>query len=638
MATFAACNFAAFLTRSGIFSSLHTFSQSPIGWMFLLLIVGLAVAAAALLFRRRRDAVPERAISGLWAKESVATASVFVLIVLSAAVFCGTVSMPVSQTFFSHKILLGAGFYNGVLIPTGLLLLAAMAVAPLTQWGSPPNSRQAAAMAISAAAGAAMAGVCWLAGLRHPLTMTIAGLGFMAAIAIIASWMLAGTVPIFAGTDRAPSTDGRRWSTKKGLSPSSLLQSLRHRRRTYAGFTMHLGVACLAVGVAGSSLGTQERDVTLSNGETIHCGGYDIRFARLHEQQLPEKLVVRAELEVTTERAAVCTLLPAQEYHFLQNQWSGQVAIHSQWSGDLYTILHSGQGHDRIWLTVISASDDAMDVAVGLDRFARRPCPGFGRRERSVERLLVNPWRSQQIGAEKPLEEFPAMREPETAIRASQLSKSFGGRPVLAALDLEIAAGQCVALTGRNGAGKTTLLGCLASALRPDAGEVRWFGQTAGRDAALRRWVGMVAHESGLYPHLSLRENLLFAARMSGADHAARRARNWLDKAGLLPHADVLPTRISRGMRQRLAVARAIIHDPRLLLLDEPFTSLDESGAEWLLALLAELRDRGCTICFVTHDQEKIRRLAHRVVELREGKVYDAAVSQYDCRPIIRAA
>ena len=168
--------------------------------------------------------------------------------------------------------------------------------------------------------------------------------------------------------------------------------------------------------------------------------------------------------------------------------------------------------------------------------------------------------------------------------------------------------------------------------LRPDGGEVRWFGRLAGRDVALRRWIGMVAHESGLYSHLTLRENLVFAARMGGIGSPRHRADRWLEMAGLAPHADVLPTRLSRGMRQRLAVARALIHDPPLLLLDEPFAGLDAAGAEWLLTLLADLRDRGHTICFVTHEQEKIRRLAQRVLELRGGKVYDVTATQDEHR------
>jgi heme exporter protein A len=215
------------------------------------------------------------------------------------------------------------------------------------------------------------------------------------------------------------------------------------------------------------------------------------------------------------------------------------------------------------------------------------------------------------------------MAKPQTAIRARRLSKAFDGWPVLDAIDVEIAAGESVALTGVNGAGKTTLLGCLASVLRPDGGEVRWFGHPVGRDVTRRRWIGMVAHESGLYPHLTLRENLLFAARMGGIGSASHHADRWLDMVGLVRHADILPRQLSRGMRQRLAVARALIHDPPLLLLDEPFTGLDAGGAEWLLKLLADLHDRGRTICFVTHEEEKSRRLAQRVLELRESKVYD---------------
>ena len=167
-ATFAACNFAAFLTRSGVFSSLHAFSQSPVGWMFLLLIADWRRPRRPCCCGAARPHGP-RTLAGLSAKEGVAAASVLVLMLLAAAVFLGTASLPLSQVFFPHKVLLGAGFYNSVLIPTGLLLLAAMAAAPLLRSGAPPEGRQMAALLAAAGVGAATAGLAWLGGFRQPL-------------------------------------------------------------------------------------------------------------------------------------------------------------------------------------------------------------------------------------------------------------------------------------------------------------------------------------------------------------------------------------------------------------------------------------------------------------------------------------
>jgi cytochrome c-type biogenesis protein CcmF len=327
-ATFAACNFAAFLTRSGIFSSLHAFSQSPIGWMFMLLIAVLAAAGTVLMVRRRAATVAENPIAGLLAKEGVLTASVFVFILLAAAVFLGTASLPLSQVLFPHKVIVGAGFYNGVLIPTGLVLLAAMAVAPLLRWGVPPDRRQTKAILAAVVVGTHAAGFAWLGGLRWPLGIAVLGLAAATVAGVAASWLL-------------------------DSSGQVLLRVLRDRRRTYAGYAMHLAIACLAVGVAGSSLGTQRHEATLSKGESIRWAGRDVRFVRLVQRQTPEKLVVQAELQVTAGSARPYTLLPAQEYYSLQNQWNTEVAIHSNWSDDLYTILHGGEGQERIHVTLV---------------------------------------------------------------------------------------------------------------------------------------------------------------------------------------------------------------------------------------------------------------------------------------------
>ncbi len=213
------------------------------------------------------------------------------------------------------------------------------------------------------------------------------------------------------------------------------------------------------------------------------------------------------------------------------------------------------------------------------------------------------------------------MADETTAIHVRGLSKVFGGRTVFSHVDLDVAEGESVALTGANGSGKTTLLRCLASVLRPGTGEVRWFGQPANANPAARRLIGMVAHESSLYPHLTLRENLLFAARMCDVRRPADRADRLLQDIGLQGHAHRVPTRISKGMRQRLAIARSLVHDPRILLLDEPFSGLDDEGTDWLMGLLADLRNRQRTVCFATHDRRKAHRLADRIVHLQSGRI-----------------
>ena len=206
-------------------------------------------------------------------------------------------------------------------------------------------------------------------------------------------------------------------------------------------------------------------------------------------------------------------------------------------------------------------------------------------------------------------------------LQARRLTKTFGNRTVLCRLDLAVAEGQSIALTGSNGAGKTTLLGCLAGLARPTDGQVLWFGQPAAAEPSTRRLLGLAAHESFLYPALSPRENLVFAARMHGIPRPAQRAEELIAGAGLLVHADRPCGRLSRGMRQKLAVLRALVHDPPIVLLDEPFSGVDAEGTAWLMRLLEGLRARGRAICFATHDYQAAAALADRVLHLRAGRL-----------------
>lgn len=209
----------------------------------------------------------------------------------------------------------------------------------------------------------------------------------------------------------------------------------------------------------------------------------------------------------------------------------------------------------------------------------------------------------------------------EIAIQVRGLSKEFANRSVLRQVDLDVPAGQSLGLTGANGAGKTTLLRCLASLVRPTRGEVYWFGQRATTAPTQRRLIGMVAHEHRLYPQLTLRENVVFAARMCSVAEPARQADQWLERVGLLASAEDLPGQVSKGMRQRVSLARALVHNPPILLLDEPFSGLDRQGTQWLTELLLDLRAAGRTICFASHDDGQTQRLADLTLELRSGRL-----------------
>ena len=231
---------------------------------------------------------------------------------------------------------------------------------------------------------------------------------------------------------------------------------------------------------------------------------------------------------------------------------------------------------------------------------------------------------------------------PTPAIQTRGLCKRFGPRLVLKAIDLEAAQGETIALMGANGSGKTTLLRCLAGLSRPTAGEVCWFGHPAAAHVLARGLVGMVAHENALYPHLTAWENLIFAARMYGLPDPARRADELLCRFGLSAQAHGPAVRLSRGMRQRLALARAVIHEPRILLLDEPFSGLDAAGSELLIDLLSDLRARERTVCLAAHDLQIAQRLAGRVLRLESGRLQPAATADAGvppaASPLARAA
>ncbi|MEZ4216337.1 MAG: heme ABC exporter ATP-binding protein CcmA [Myxococcota bacterium] len=208
------------------------------------------------------------------------------------------------------------------------------------------------------------------------------------------------------------------------------------------------------------------------------------------------------------------------------------------------------------------------------------------------------------------------------ALRARGLEKRFGAFAALRGVDLDLAAGSCLAVLGPNGAGKSTLLRLLAGLARPTRGELELVADGAGATrGAARAHVGYLGHATLLYAELTAFENLVFAARLCGVADPAARAHALLEAEGLAHAADRRAGDFSRGMSQRLAIARALVHDPRLVLLDEPFTGLDRSAADRLAERLAALRAQGRTCVLVTHELRAASRLADEAIVLLGGRV-----------------
>lgn len=205
------------------------------------------------------------------------------------------------------------------------------------------------------------------------------------------------------------------------------------------------------------------------------------------------------------------------------------------------------------------------------------------------------------------------------AVHATALAKSFSGRAAVAGVDLTLDAGDCLALFGPNGAGKTTLLRLIAGLLKPSAGSVRVQGVDVRRDAAARAAVGLISHQSMLYAPLTALENVTFAARLYGVPRPERAAADALAVMGLLDRANVAVRTLSRGLQQRVSIARATVHGPSVVLLDEPYAGLDEAGAAALTALLHSLRARGAAMVLVTHNLPEGLALATHAAIMRDG-------------------
>ncbi len=219
-------------------------------------------------------------------------------------------------------------------------------------------------------------------------------------------------------------------------------------------------------------------------------------------------------------------------------------------------------------------------------------------------------------------EPLPANFKPTWAIEAEELTKSFGHRLALRGINLKVARGEFFIIFGPNGAGKTTLIKILATLSKPSSGSVRIAGLDLKKSPAeIRHQIGVVCHQTYLYDNLTAYENLRFYGRMYDVTNVEKRIQQVANYMGLVFVLKERMGTLSRGMQQRLSIARAIIHNPEILLLDEPETGLDQNALLLFEDLLTSFRRSNKTLVMTTHNPERGLKMADRVIILAQGKV-----------------
>ena len=209
---------------------------------------------------------------------------------------------------------------------------------------------------------------------------------------------------------------------------------------------------------------------------------------------------------------------------------------------------------------------------------------------------------------------------PTPVVHVEGLVRSFGGRRVVDSVSFTLRSGDCLALFGPNGAGKTTLLRLIAGLLAPGQGSVHVNGVSLKQGAEARAQVGLVSHASMLYGALTVRENVELTARLYGLPDPSAAARDALEVMRVADRANAPARTLSRGLQQRVSIARAMVHAPRLLLCDEPYTGLDDAGSAALTEVLTERREAGAALLLVTHNLTEGLALATQAAIMRRGR------------------
>ena len=208
-------------------------------------------------------------------------------------------------------------------------------------------------------------------------------------------------------------------------------------------------------------------------------------------------------------------------------------------------------------------------------------------------------------------------------VGVTSLAKSYGPTLALAGVDLSFSAGSVTVIQGANGSGKSTLLWLLALLAHPTKGDIRFGNYGVGHADELRGSIGFIAHQLQLYPGLSGRENLILAAKLQGIPYANKRAEDLGQALGTEEYWDRPLRTYSRGQAQRISIARALLHEPRLLLMDEPATGLDVKSTESFVGLIEQEKRRGAIVIIVTHESKFAGAVADRVLHMERGRIVE---------------
>ncbi len=207
-------------------------------------------------------------------------------------------------------------------------------------------------------------------------------------------------------------------------------------------------------------------------------------------------------------------------------------------------------------------------------------------------------------------------------LTAKKIRKKFGRLQVLRSVNIQIRQGDCIVLTGENGVGKSTLIRILSGTMKPDDYEsIRICGEELFELDLSKKKIGLVSHQSMLYSDLTALENLQFFTRLYGVQNSEEKIRNILDRFGLSLRKNDPIRSYSRGMQQRISISRALIHDPELLLMDEPFTGLDEKGTRILKEIILEMKVLKKAVLLTTHDPNSMSEIATKYLNLEKGMV-----------------